>query len=584
MTCSSSTTSPPERVRPGQNRKVFGLFAVACGLGLSLPLAAAQLAADRALAEARRALVRGDGVAAEARLRDARRAGASDDLVRASMGEALLAQGDMARARDWLGHGNFGAGTAGRGYRMLGRLEMRQGRLPEAGRAFDAALATASRDPDLWTDIARLRFKGGEQAGALDASARAVRFGPSNAEALRFRGLLIRQQVGYQAAVPWLDAAIAHAPANAGMLLDRAAARGEIGRYSAALDDLRKAEAIAPRNPLVVYQQAVIAARAGDRALARRLLQRSKNRLHDLPGAVLLAAALELDAGNTNLAIGYSDRLLRLQPDNRYAQAILARALLRSGDADTVIKRFHAIARDDPNSLYLRSLVARALEENGQRAAAIELLAGAGSATPRGVALLGSLPDAPTAQPGYQTASAAVPAIRSAIGQNRAADAAEMAERLFRSNRGAPAAATIAGDMAALQGRIAQALDAYQLAAQIEFSEAQLVRLDRALRAVARQRDADLLLVAFSAQRPQSLVGTRLLANLRARGAQWKESGRLLEWSTYRAGRRDPGLLADWAYAEYRLGRREEARKLAASAALVDPANSSARQVANLVR
>jgi hypothetical protein len=83
----------------------------ALAAGALLPLVIAPAAADSGkvdqLLAKHLSLAQGDGIAAEAQLRDARVAGARDDTVRALMGEALRAQGNLARARKWLAPARF---------------------------------------------------------------------------------------------------------------------------------------------------------------------------------------------------------------------------------------------------------------------------------------------------------------------------------------------------------------------------------------------------------------------------------------------------------------------------------------------
>ena len=211
MTCSSNTRSTPER-------RYRSIAAAACLLLAGIvPAQADSGVLDRALASARTALAAGDGIAAQVRLRDAQAAGASDDDVRALMGEALLAQGDLAKAREWLAPGSFSPPTRALGFRMLGRLELRERHLPAAGAAFDRALAVAPDDAHLWTDIARLRYTGGEQAQAIQAADRALKSAPGDPAALAFRALLIRNQNGLAAALPWFDAALAKTPDDVGI-------------------------------------------------------------------------------------------------------------------------------------------------------------------------------------------------------------------------------------------------------------------------------------------------------------------------------------------------------------------------------
>ena len=581
MTCSSNTRSTPER-------RSRSLLAAACLLLAGIvPAQADSGALDRALAAARTALAAGDGIAAQARLREAQAAGASGDDVRALMGEALLAQGDLAKAREWLAPASFSPPTRALGYRMLGRLELRERHLPEAGAAFDRALAVAPDDSELWTDIARLRYTGGEQAQAIQAADRALKSGPGDPAALAFRALLIRNQNGLAAALPWFDAALARSPGDVGIRADYAATLADMGHFTEALKEIRAIQKATPGDPRMFYYQAVIAARSGQSALARRLIQRAKDKLRDVPGAMLLNAALELDAGNVNLAVELSDRLLRDQPDNLLAQHILARAMARSGDSAAVISRFADLAHRADASPYLLTVVARAYEETGRRRKAITLLKQAAAPPapllqplPAGAelpVLAQRYPDAP------RQAADAVPYLRAllVLGQNDTAAAAAL--KLLGGNPGAPDAYLIAGDAALARSNTATALAHYQTAAAIRFGESELLRLDRTLRAAGRARDADMLVLAYAVENPQSLVAARLLANVRGRGGQWEQSAELLDWVGVRSGWRDASLLADLAFARLREGRADEARSLARRAIALQPASPSARQIERLV-
>ena len=581
MTCSSNTRSTPER-------RYRSIVAAACLLLAGIvPAQADSGVLDRALARARTALAAGDGIAAQARLRDAQAAGASDDDVRALMGEALLAQGDLAKAREWLAPAGFSQPTRALGFRMLGRLELRERHLPEAGAAFDRALAVAPDDSRLWTDIARLRYTGGEQAQAIQAADRALKSAPGDPAALAFRALLIRNQNGFAAALPWFDAALARFPGDVGIRADYAATLADMGHFAAALEEIRAVQKATPGDPRMYYYQAAIAARSGQSALARRLMQRAEDRLRDVPGAMLLTAALELDAGNVNVAVEISDRLLRYQPDNLLAQHILARALARSGDSAAVIARFADLAGRANASPYLLTVVARAYEETGRRRDAIALLKQA--ATPP-APLLQPLPagaDLPVLAQLYPDASRqaadAVPYIRALLALGQTDTAAAAALKLLGGNPGAPDAYLIAGDAALARSNVAAALPHYQTAAAIRFGESELLRLDRTLRGVGRARDADMLVLAYAVENPQSLVAARLLANVRGRGGQWEQSAELLDWIGVRSGWRDPSLLADLAFARLREGRGDEARRLARRAVLLQPASPSARQIERLV-
>ena len=557
-------------------------------LALSLVLAAGTAAAqsDAPLDRARAALAINDGIAAEARLREALKAGSPPDAVRALMGEALLAQGDLIHAREWLTGGEFTPATRAEGFRMLGRLELREHNLPAAGRAFDRALQTAPRDARLWADIGRLRFAGGEQREAIEAADHALALAPQEPAALALRAILIRSQYGLTASLPWFEAALAKASDDPALLAEHAATLGDMGRAGAMLEAVRRLHKVAPTDPHVYYLQAVLAARAGRDRLARRILYRNKQTMRDVPGAILLAGVLELRAGNLEVAVGQFDRLLRLQPDNLHARHLLARALATSGDAAGVIARFDGLARQADAAPYLLTLVARSFEELGQRERALPLLVRAAQPSRGGgVALPVEAPSGVLAlrhadAPGR--AESTVPWVRALLRDGRTGEALAAAATLRDANPGAPDAHLMLGDAALAAGRTELALGAYQAAARIRFGEAETVRLDAALRALGREREANTVLLAQALQNPNALLPVRMLANAEGRARRWEQSAELLSWLGTRSGWRDPALLADLAFARLQEGEAGEARRLAAQAFALQPANPSTGQIRSM--
>ncbi|HUQ13512.1 MAG TPA: tetratricopeptide repeat protein [Novosphingobium sp.] len=422
---------------------------------------------------ARAALVAGDGIAAEARLREAVRAGVAREAVAALMGEAQLDQGDLASARKWLGPARFSPQTRAHGFRMLGRLEQREGRFEAAARAYDAALQAAPNSIQVWTDIGRLRFAGGEQREAIEASEHALALAPGDGGALALRAVLVRSQFGPVPALPWFEAALRQAPDDPEVLAEYAATLGDVGRAGAMLEAARRLHDIAPKDPRVFYLQAVLAARAGKDALARRILDRAGDRLRDVPAAILLGGVLDLRVGNVNLAVEQFDRLTRMQPDNPIAQRLLERALSRTGDAAGVRRLAH------------------------------------GKPFP-------ALSTAPSWDPSRGPAAAA-PYLRALLGAGREAEAARIADRLRDEHPGSPDAKLMAGDVAFHAGRTSEALAAYDAAARIRFGEREALRLDAALRTLGREREANAVLLSQALKNPMAREPARRLAASRQR-------------------------------------------------------------------
>lgn len=528
--------STPEFVRCSP--RLAGPLA-ALALVLAVPGAAANTAQGELLARASAALARGDGIAAEADLRRLLAQGAAREVVAARMGEALIQQSERRKAREWLAPGRFAKSDEGYGWRMLGLLERLDGDLPAAGRAYDQALKVAPKDSQLWVDIGRLRYVGGEQLQAIDAAEQAVEFGPENIHALEFRAQLIRDRFGLEAALPWYEAALVRAPGDPDLLVGYAATLGELGRARDMLEVLRKLLDQAPQHPMGLYLQAVLAARAGETELARSVLNRVKGRLDDMPAAQLLRGALELEAGNAVYAREVLDRLVRRQPANRRAQLLLARALYDAGAHRELLDRFASMAARADAPPYLLLLLARAHEEQGDRLAAAPLL--------DRVAATGSPPLV-------------------AIGDYAVA------------RDGAAEGFTQAGDLLLGARRADAALERYAMAARIRFPESLLLRIGAANAASGRDAANPGLTFGYLAANPSSRLAVRLGAGYAAIGGDWARSAVLLESLRLRGGARDVRLLADLSLAQLRSGDRIAALETARRAYQLQRASPIATQ------
>ena len=505
MTSSSNTTSS---IKPA--------LALSLGLlALAGPAAGGETALEALRGKAQAAIERRDPVSAEVMLRAAIKAGTREDAVRAHLGEALLAQGDRAEARKVLEGGAFAPGTEALGWRVRGQIALAQGNLHSAAMAFDEALKTNPRDADLWVAIASLRFSGGEQAQSIEAAARAVAIDPGNPRALAFRGLLIREQFGLAAALPWFEAGLKALPDDPALLGEYAATLGDMGQYRAMLIVCRKLAQVDPKNPRPLFLQAVLAARAGETGLARSILQRTGTRFRDMPAAILLSGVLEYRAGNINVAVEQFDRLVRMQPDNLEARQLLLRALARQGSHQLVTRRFDSDAAQPWATSYTLQLVGRSWLRLGDDARAEGYLARAAHPSPHGTAPLpvefGAAVLATAYADAPNRAQTAVPYIRALLKEGRKDEAQTAADRLRNANPGAAEAHLLAGDVRNLRGDAAGALADYQNGASIRFNETVLRRMDAALRTLGRAGDADAMTSRYLAQNPQSVLAMKLL-------------------------------------------------------------------------
>ena len=529
------------------------------------------------LEAARAMLARGDGVGAEILLRELLDEGTPREELAAYMGEAELEQGRPIEARGWLEPGVFSQGTHGHGFRMLGLLEMRAGNLPAAGAAFDRALETDPDNPELWVAIGRLRYSGGEQTQAVEASKRAVALGPDNVEALRFRGQLVRDAFGMAAALPWFEAALERDGDDIDLLADYAATLGEAGRAKDMLAVVRRMAAVAPRDPRIAFYQATLAARARQFELARGLLARRTDIDQQGPAVALLSGVVDLESGNPASAAQTFDRLLRAQPDNRRVRQLLALALRRAGNDRELVYRFADAATRPDAEPYFAQTIGRAYEALGERDKAAPLLASASRARPTElVPLPTGIPAELVQGRGRPSGEDARALVRGFIGTGRMQAAIDAVESFRAKFPGSADALGLAGDAYLAAGEPRRALERYRSAAKIRRPWPLARRMLAAHAMLGDVSGAEALLTHHFAGEPANREAASLLALLAFDARQWERGEFLLEHSLANGGAHDPRLLALAARIALRRNDTDEARELAARAYRLQRRNAAA--------
>lgn len=559
------------------------VFAVAFGApGQAMPDAAKS---HREIAA--KALLRGDGIAAEAELQRASAAGASKPELAAAMGEALIDQGELNHARSWLAPGQFSPDQAAYGWRMLGLLERTVGNLDAAAKAYDHGLAAAPDDPLLWVEIGRMRYLSGAQLQAGDAAARALAAAPDNPRALEFKAELVRDAQGYVAALPLYETALEQLPDDLALLGGYAEALGEAGNGAEMLVVTRHMLALSPRNPKAFYLQAVLAARAGDVELARSMLGRTGGKLTGQPAGLLLSGLLEAEAGNANVAAEQLAVLASSQPANQRVQLLLARALYLSGDYAQLITRFSGLAQRRDAPPYLLTLLGRTYEDQGNRAAAAPLL---DRAADTGLPPLGPLPEAEppgVLAPRWGADQAArgtvVPYVRSLLGAGDAIGAARVAARYVQLRPGSGEALGLIGDVELLTGSPANALRHYVLASQVRFNDLLLLRVGAAYDQLGQSQAVQPMLAHYVEVFPGSRLAIRMAAQHAAMAGQWEIARLLLENLRARSGNRDFRLLADLSFVQLRAGDTAAAQESAGRAWQLQPASPICAQALGMV-
>lgn len=565
MICSSNTICTPDRHRltAWLSSALFAL-AVMLGLMLGLPMAAAYAApsqAESTVQAAKLDLQRGDGIAAEMRLKQALEKGADRAAVAAYMGEALLAQGESDRARDWLSAGEFSADSAAVGYRTLARLEQQSGNLRAAGAAFDRAISFSPGDASMWVEIGRLRYSGGEHLLAIDAASYALELEPENARALEFRGQLVRDSYGLAAALPWFETALSFAPDDVSLLLEYAATLGELGRNRQMLTLTRRVLELSPGNARAYYLQAVMAARAGNYGLARSLLQKVDGRLGDLAGAILLEGVTETALGNYTLAIEALEPLAKRQPGNDRVRNLFARALFLAGEHDYLVSRYAQQALQSDATPYLQTLIGRSLENLDRREEAARYLD------------LASRAQRPAIYPVADSTG-----IGQLLADGQAQEAAYRAETGLAADPGFYQNLELAGDVQLLLGRAQAAIERYDRAARIRMPESLMLRRVQAFMMAGDMRQASELVDGYLVHNPNSRAALRLAAMMSVQSGDWKRARAMLEFLRDNGSARDVQLLSDLALTQIRTGDPAAAEASAQAAYRLQRANPVAAQ------
>lgn len=563
MICLSNTTCRTKGKRQGWLARIG-----ACAL---LALAVLQNPATAAMPEqlvsfAISDIARGDGIAAQAKLERALANGARKQDVAAYMGEALIEQGELRRARQWLSGRAFSPASAARGFRALARLEQLSRNLPAAGRAFDRAIELTPRDATMWVEIGRLRYAGGEHLLAIEASDYAIQLDSRNVRALEFRGQIVRDRDGLGPSIRWFEMALEIAPDDISVLGEYAATLGELGRARKMLSVARRMLELDPGNARAYYLQAVMAARAGNYGLARRIFSRTGDRLEKVPGAMLLDGILQLAEGNYTLAAEAFDRLVRRQAGNGRAKILLARALYLSEEHDYLIKRFAADAARKNAPAYLQVLIGRAHEAMGRRGLAGIFLDKAAARRADEVR--------PVRGAGW---------VGKFMVEGETANAYDLAVAKLAANPGNFDNLAQAGDAALLTGNALWAMEHYAKAARIRMPENLLARRVRAMQLAGRQREVRNLVDDFLSANPKSRQALLISAGMAESSTDWKRASRIYAYLNDTGARSDVHLLSRQALSELRAGDLGRAEQIARRAYRLQRSNPQAAEIWGLV-
>lgn len=441
--------------------------------------------------------------------------------------------------------------------RETGGVWVSEGDLAAAAARFDQALALEPENAGLWVDIARLRYRSGEQEQSIEAVEQALDFAPDDASALLFRGQIARDAEGLLAGLRWIERGLQFHPDDPALLHAHAAILIDLDRAAEGLVSLRRLAEIVPDTPDLFYLQAVIAARAGNFGLARDLLRRLPPGVSDQPVAMLLGAVISLEEGEHASAAQSLEALARRQPDNARVQRLLARALYLAGSYRQVIMRFGDMAAREGAAPYLRELVAMSHEAMGDRTGAAVYLDLA--ASDRGWNLVALEPAAPPNMDGGGSNIVTVRnRIRASIGSGATDAATATARALLDSRPGAGDAFSLYGDSMLAAGDARGALAVYSRAARIRTNWPLASRMAAAADALGDTQRAEEIIGAYLRNGGNEIEAVELYGAMLARRGGWSRMAQLLDTVIDRSSE-NPRILALRSHAAFELRQFDEA-------------------------
>jgi cellulose synthase operon protein C len=533
---------------------------------------------DAYIVQAEVALEMFDGAVARDALEKAISRGIDPLQVQHLLGEAYYYEGDLERAEGLLSTDEIPKKYKAYADRILGRVLQDSGNIDEARDSFNAALKLDRGNSLLWTDIARFRLALGDYGGAIDAADYAVKLDGVNVRAIELRGRLIRSQFGMAAALPWFERGLAINPNDIPLLEEYGVTLGELGHASEMLKIARKIAALDMKNGRAYYMQAVIAARAGEFGLAQRILALAGSQINETPGAMLVSGITEYQLGNFNKAADIFERLVNMQPNNLEARKLMARAKQSAGENFDALDAIKPLVDRGQADSYSAMIAARAFEATGDRSKAVGGLNEASRATVRSAMdvpqnlSLRMAEDGARKNPG--NAAFVIPYIRALMTDGNLEAALVYATKIQTDNPGVPDAHMLVGDVQAARGQYNAAVEAYQAARRISFSEGVMLRLVDVYRRLGQGGNANIVLADFAHFNPNNASAQRLFAYLMLDEARWADAIPLLEKLRGRVGFNDSILNANIARAYSGAGRHDDAVFNAEMAYKIDPANA----------
>lgn len=340
------------------------------------------VAARRMLGELH--LSQGDPASAEKELRRALALGQPREQLLPLLVRAMLAQGAHQGVLDEL-HADADAAPvmAWRGDALFGL-----GKMEEAGRLYSQALHKDGKLVAARLGRARLALLTQDGKAAMEEVTLALQANPSDTDALRLRGDLLRAQGELQQSMAAYAAILGFDKGNVQAHADIAAVYLLQGRPDLARQELEGARKFQPASLVLVYAQALLELGEGQHKAALEHAQAVLRAAPEHLPSMLLAATAELATGATAAARAHVQRYRQSLPAEPYALRLQAMCDLREGKARDALALLRPAIGAGSQDADLLALGGEAAMRDGQHELAARWFAQASSIAPESASLL----------------------------------------------------------------------------------------------------------------------------------------------------------------------------------------------------
>ena len=301
-------------------------------------------------------LLIGDGVGAEATLKELPAPQRESGQGAALMGHALLLQRRVEEALAW--SAKAGPDEPLGAWVEVGAL-LAEGREDEAMARITAALAAHPTDAPLLALRGEIALAQRAIGAAQSFADRALKADPDALAALVLAGRLAVLRDDLEAAERHYTRAARRNGGAIAPLLGLAAVQADRGKVEEARVTLKQLRQIAPTHPIGVFLDAKLAFVTGDLDEANRLMQQGEGDLRGVPAAQLLSGEIAHLRGNNEAAIATLRPFMRDNPLHMQGAMVLAQAYLATGDKARALSVLEAPAQRAAASVELLTLASR---------------------------------------------------------------------------------------------------------------------------------------------------------------------------------------------------------------------------------